>query len=126
MKVVTIASTEVTIGMKLRLFTSPDTFYTVESIKEMNEGREFGIRWSKDMKFKTSYFAHDENCKILVAEGELMPLLRVVHVDCPYCDASFPASLVEINQNLASECPDCERTVLLKDCKLTVLDTEEV
>jgi uncharacterized Zn-finger protein len=113
MKVVTIPAVDVTIGMKMRSFTSPDTFYTIESIKEMTTGREFGIRWSKDMKFKTSFFATDENCKILVEDNELMPIITVRHIQCPYCDAQFLKSLVEINQKTPSECPDCERTFCL-------------
>jgi hypothetical protein len=117
MKVITIPAVDVTIGMKMRSWTSPDTFYTVESIKEMTTGREFGIRWSKDMKFKTSFFAVDENCKILVNDDELAPLITVLHLECPYCETHFPCSLVEINQNIQCECPDCERTILAKDCK---------
>jgi hypothetical protein len=121
MKVVTIAAMEVIVGMKMRSFTSPDTFYTIESIKELTTGREFGIRWSKDMKFSTSFFATDENCKILVAEGEVMPLLRIIQIECPFCECHFPMSLMEINQNIPYECPDCERTVNVKDCHVAPL-----
>lgn len=116
MRVVTIPAVEVTVGMKLRYFTNPDFFYTVESIKEFKHGREFGLRFSKDMKFKTSYFADDENAKILLRDNELDPVITIVHVECPHCEAEFPISIVEINQNIRYECPDCERTVLAQNC----------
>lgn len=116
MRVVTIPAVEVTIGMKLRSFTAPDFFYTVESVKEMKTGVEFGLRFSKDLKFSTSFFGSDENAKILLRDNELSPIITVIHLECPYCEAHFPASIIEINQNIQYECPDCERTVLAKDC----------
>ena len=117
MRVVTIPAVDVTVGMKLRSFSKPDYYYTVESVKEMTTGREFGLRFSGDMKFSTSFFAIDENAKILLNDNELDPIITVIHLECPYCEAHFPASLIEINQNIQYECPDCERTVLAKDCK---------
>ena len=121
MRVVTIPAVEVEIGMKLRSFTNPDYFYTVESIKEMTTGREFGIRHSKDMKFSTSFFATNENAKILLRDNQPDPFLTVLQLECPHCESSFPISRIELNQNIQCECPECEMTFLAKDCSIASL-----
>jgi hypothetical protein len=118
MRVVTIPAVEVTIGMKLRSFTAPDYFYTVETVKEMDNGRQFGLRFSKDMKFSVSYFANNENAKLLLRDNELEPVITITRIECMHCEADFPISIIELNQNIQVECPDCERTMLAQDCTL--------
>ena len=111
MRVQTIAAIDVTIGMKLRSFTTPDAWYVVDSIEETETGRKFWLISSLDNKRRMSFFDNDENCKILHDD----PILhKVVMIECPYCEATMPICLYELNQNFMIECPDCEREFLSK------------
>lgn len=122
MQVVTIPAVEIINGMKIRSFSAPDTYYTVEATRETESGGcEFTLRYSKDMKVSRVFFAADENAKILVGDDELAPLITCFHIECMFCGCGFPTSKIDVNNDIFSECPDCEREVRVSKCKVVTL-----